>query len=282
MLGYLKRCCASVADQQGPTVEHIVIDGGSTDGTREWLNQQKAIRSVVEKDRGLYDAVNKGMILSRGKIVAQLNCDEQYLPGALQLIKDYFEAHPDVDVVFGQFLFIRPDGSLIAYRKTYPVRWYYIMSSYLYAFTCAMFIRRRILNEVGLFNTSLKCAADQDFVLRMLRSGHRVGYLKRFLSAFTMTGRNVSGRPEALAELHELRKTYPLWVRVLRFALNIARYTERLLTGAYREKMPLNYAIYGADEATERRVYRVRRAAFRLWRGGGRQIMPPREKGSSS
>ena len=96
---FLPRCCASVADQGEALAEHIVADGGSTDGTVEWLKRQRNLRWVSEKDRGMYDAINKGFRMAGGDIVAHLNCDEQYLPGTLAAVADVFARHPGVDIV---------------------------------------------------------------------------------------------------------------------------------------------------------------------------------------
>src|SRR4051794_30732105 len=140
MLNYLRRCHASVADQ-GAKVEHIIVDALSADGTADWLAEQKDATAIVEGDRGMYDAVNKGLRRSRGGIVSYLNCDEQYLPNALRTVREYFSAHPAIDVVFGDALLIKPDGSLLAYRKGYPPRWPYIVASHLYVLSCTMFMR---------------------------------------------------------------------------------------------------------------------------------------------
>src|SRR3954468_9321875 len=78
---WLKLCIPSVADQ-GVAHEHIVQDAGSDDGTLEWLPQDTRVAAFVEKDRGMYDAVNRGYRRGTGDIFAYLNCDEQYLPGA--------------------------------------------------------------------------------------------------------------------------------------------------------------------------------------------------------
>lgn len=101
----------------GATYEHLVMDGGSTDGTPCWLAERSEIGSVLERDAGMYDAVNKGFRRAHSALVSHLNCDEQYLPGALAFVRDYFGRHPEVDVLFGDALIIRPDGSLIAFRK---------------------------------------------------------------------------------------------------------------------------------------------------------------------
>src|SRR5947209_19202515 len=81
---WLPLCIASVADQQGVEVEHIVQDSCSGDGTEDLLRNYPNVRPYVEKDEGMYDAVNRGFDRDAGDILAYMNCDEQYLPGALK------------------------------------------------------------------------------------------------------------------------------------------------------------------------------------------------------
>src|SRR5215467_10485935 len=97
---WLKLCIASVADQEGVQLEHIVQDAGSDDGTLDWLPQDRRVKAFVEKDGGMYDAVNRGYRRAKGEILAYLNCDEQYLPGALKTVQEFFDTNPTVDVVF--------------------------------------------------------------------------------------------------------------------------------------------------------------------------------------
>ncbi|MEM2293079.1 MAG: glycosyltransferase family 2 protein [Candidatus Bathyarchaeia archaeon] len=266
MLSYLKRCHASVADQQGVTVEHIIMDGGSTDGTVEWLRENPQVIGVVQKDNGMYDAINKGLSLARGNIISYLNCDEQYLPGALSFVKKYMERHPEVDILFGDFLVVRPDGSLVCFRKGYPLRWFYIFSSYLYAFSCAMFFRRRLFDDGLRFNEQFKDIGDADFVVRALRSGYKAAYVRRYLAVFTMTGINKSASSEALLERKKWMSLAPLWIRILKWPLNWARLFEKLIHGSFWEKMPLQYAIYVSDDITKRKVFYAEKSSFR-WRG---------------
>jgi glycosyltransferase involved in cell wall biosynthesis len=89
---WLKLCIASVADQQGVELEHIVQDSCSDDGTGDWLPNDPRVKAFIEKDAGMYDAVNRGYRRATGDILAYLNCDEQYLPGALAAVKSFFEA----------------------------------------------------------------------------------------------------------------------------------------------------------------------------------------------
>jgi len=78
---WLKLCVASVADQAGVEVEHIVQDAQSDDGTQEWLARDRRVQAYIEKDLGMYDAINRGWRRATGEILAYLNCDEQYQPG---------------------------------------------------------------------------------------------------------------------------------------------------------------------------------------------------------
>ena len=267
MLGYLKRCSASVADQDGVSVEHMVMDACSTDGTVEWLLENDRVISSVEKDKGMYDAVNKGFRRARGRILAYLNCDEQYLSGTLAYVKDFFGSHPQIDLLFGGGLLVRPDGSLIAYRKAYQPRWPYICVSHLYVMSCTMFIRRRVIERGFLFDDNLRAIGDKRFVVVCLRNGFRAAYAKRYFSVFTMTGSNMSGGENAKREKREYLKETPPWVRVFWHPLNVLRLTEKTLAGAYRESFPLTYALYDSDDLEKRRKFVALQASFR-WKTG--------------
>ena len=90
---WLKLCVASIADQQGVDAEHIVQDAGSDDGTLDWLTHDPRVQAYVEKDKGMYDAINRGLRRACGEILAYLNCDEQYLPGTLKKVSDAAKKH---------------------------------------------------------------------------------------------------------------------------------------------------------------------------------------------
>lgn len=266
MLPYLKRCVRSVADQR-EDVQHLVMDGGSIDGTVEWLRGQPGVRAQSERDRGMYDALNKGLALARGEIVSYLNCDEQYLPGALAAVKEHFAANPAADVVFGDALLIAPDGGLLAFRKGYRPRWPYIVASHLYVLSCTMFFRRRIVDSGFRFDDTLRDVADADFVVRLLRAGYRADHMRRYLAAFTMTGANMSAGANAQREIARARDAAPSWVRALRGPINAARMTEKVVSGAYRQRFPLAYSVYSAPEALERTTFQAPTSTFRWPKG---------------
>jgi glycosyltransferase involved in cell wall biosynthesis len=270
MLSYLRRCRASVADQQGVEVEHIVADGGSTDGTPEWLAsvaqrvepqrpeplQGSSFRYFSGKDAGMYDALNKGFDTASGEVVAWLNCDEQYLEDTLAHVRDVFAADRSLDVLFGGALLVRPDNSLLAARKPYPARYAYVATSHLYNLSCAMFFRRRIWQGGLRFDTRFRNLGDHDLVLRMLRKGLRTRTLPVPLSAFTFTGGNLSWTEGAQREAVQLRNEAPPWAKALSMPLNTLRIAEKFLHGGYRHAA-VDYALYEGEATAPRQHYHV-------------------------
>jgi glycosyltransferase involved in cell wall biosynthesis len=262
MLPYLKRCVRSVADQRA-SVEHVVVDGLSRDGTADWLGTRSDVRAIIERDAGMYDAVNKGLERARGEFVSYLNCDEQYLPGTLDTVAEYFDAHPGVDLVFGDALLIDPQGNLLSYRKGYQPRWRYIAVAHLYVLSCTMFLRRRVLDAGARFDMRWKDVGDAEFVIRVLRGGARAAHISRYLAAFTMTGSNMSAGPNARAESRRLRNSCPSLVRALSLPLDAMRRVEKVASGAYFQRFPLRYDVYPDADAEVRREFVARSSTFR-------------------
>jgi glycosyltransferase involved in cell wall biosynthesis len=265
-LPYLKRCIASVADQQGVDVEHIVIDGGSTDGTVQWLNDAASryrLTFISEPDSGMYDALNKGFDRASGDLLAWLNCDEQYLLGALAKAARYFTERPDADAVCGDTLLVDPDGRLLTYRKNPPLRQAYILADHLYVHSAAMFFRSGIFDSGLRFNSSWKAVGDCDFILRALRSGFRFGQIKNYLSACTMNGENLSRQQAGVEELKAFRRLSPPLYRIGRPAWNALRYLEKFLRGGYAQAVPLEYELY-TEESDRRSRIRAESACYKF------------------
>ncbi|MCU0285244.1 MAG: glycosyltransferase [Acidobacteria bacterium] len=263
MLSSLTHCAASIQDQEGVDFEHIVIDGASTDGTAEWLRENSQIKGISEKDNGMYDAINKGWRMAGGDIIAYLNCDEQYLPGTLAYVRNWFAEHPGVDIIFGDTLLIRPDGSLIAFRKGYTPRWRYIAASHLYLQSCSMFFRRRIIDDGCFFNTEYRVIGDEELVVRLLRKGYKASHVRRFLAAFTMTGKNLSVDERAVIEKQMAAAEVPRYIRTFKWLINGFRFAEKFLSGAYFLSKPLKYEIYTPESETQRKSFEIKKASFR-------------------
>jgi glycosyltransferase involved in cell wall biosynthesis len=260
--GWLRLCIASVADQ-GVAVEHIVQDAGSDDGTLDWLPQDARVRAFVEKDSGMYDAVNRGLRRARGEILAYLNCDEQYLPGTLEAVGEFFDEHPDVDVVFGDFIAVDARGDYLFHRKVLTPRKHHTRISHLQTFTCATFFRRKIIAEhQHFFNPRRRHVGDGEWILGLLERKTRMAVLRRFTSIFTMTGANLSATEEARQEKLDLYNSAPFWVRRLTPFFILHHRLRRLAGGIYFQK-PFCYELYTPESPRERVVHQVSRPKFR-------------------
>lgn len=262
MLPYLQRCHASIIDQN-VSLEHVVADGGSTDGTVEWLKDHNNIISISEKDKGMYNALNKAISLSRGDLIGHLNCDEQYLPGVLAAVVTYFGKNPDVDFVSGDFIVIDKDGEFIAFRKNFQPRWQYFFSNYLYTTTCTLFYRRKIFEELK-FDESYRSVADVIFVYHVMKKGFKGAHIRKYFSAFTYSGENLSLNPISVIEKARFNRTLPVWYKALKPLFFLLFFIERIVSNVYNEKSPLTYAIYRGQNLHKRTVTVKERPGFRL------------------
>jgi glycosyltransferase involved in cell wall biosynthesis len=234
-LDKLKRCVGSVRGQTGVTIEHLVQDACSTDGTVAWLSAQTDLAASSERDAGMYDAIERAWRRSQGRVLSWLNSDEQYLPGALKVVADFLEARPDVDVVFGDYIVCRSDGAPVALRREIPFRSLYVRNSFLNSASCTLFFRRALLESGQLrFDTSLRYAADKDLLLRLAAQGARIAHVPRYLALFGLDGSNLSTHPGMLSEAESVRQRHGAFRSLaLRRSMLMARRVERLLRGAY-------------------------------------------------
>jgi glycosyltransferase involved in cell wall biosynthesis len=153
----------SLINQKFKNFEHIVIDGGSTDSTNDILKKYKNYFSyyVSEKDNGLYDAMNKGIVAAKGDIIGVLNSDDIYYPETLDIVKKYFEENPDLDFLF---------GSVFKYKLLsgyYPKKIFWTFGFYT-AHSVGFFIKKKSQERVGFYNTKYKYSADYDLFYRMI------------------------------------------------------------------------------------------------------------------
>ena len=262
---WLKLCVASVADQQGVEFEHIVQDSCSDDGTQDWLPGDPRVKAFVEKDAGMYDAVNRGFRRATGDILAYLNCDEQYLPGALKAVHDFFEQHPDVDVVFSDTVIVDPNGRYICHRKTLLPnkydRWVRMRTV-----TCSMFLRRRILDEKGLFfDTRWLDLGDYFWVMSLIDNGIKLGTLRYFTSSFTETGENMNLKPNARTESEQRGKMVPLWIKSLYYPFVFLYWIRAIVSGVYLQKS-FSYELYTKASPASRVRFDVTKPVV-FWKG---------------
>lgn len=264
MSSWLKLCIASVHDQDGVEIEHLIQDGGSTDGTQEWVGEDPRVDARCEKDGGMYEAINKGLRRASGDILAHLNCDEQYLPGALAAIADVFSKHPEVDVVFADVLIVDPRGELVCFQKIVrPTRWQ-SMVHFLPTYTCATFFRRQVVHRDNMyFREDLKTLSDTYWVLDLLEKKIPFRMHRLYTSVFTDTGANLNMQPNAQREGYDLMMQAPAWVRKVRSLIRLRHRLMKLFTGCYTHG-PLHYAIFTGAQQEQRRTFKVDRPSP-LW-----------------
>lgn len=256
----LRRCVGSVRGQRGMEVEHLVQDACSTDGTRTWLERQADLNWRCERDAGMYDAINRAWGRASGDILSWLNADEQYLPGALVAMADAFARHPGADVLFADTIIVDAEGDPLAARREIPLRNWYLRHGFLYALSCTLFFRRRLLAEGVLrFDTSYRFAGDYDLMLRLLDAGCRVVHLRRYVALFGVDGRNLSLNPAMEREGDEIRARRGVrGTGPAALASKAARRVERLLTGCYRrDDLDYDMALNETPEYRHVRAARV-------------------------
>jgi len=230
----VKQCVGSVRNQSYKDWEHIVQDGGSTDGTAEWLATQDGLNSESRTDNGMYDAINNAWQRSTGDVLSWLNSDEQYLPRTLETVARCLDANPDIDAVFGDGIVVDKSGQALAARKEIPLRDWYAINGTLYVMSCTLFVRRRILDRVGMLDTSFRIVGDKDWIMRLLRGGARFLHISSFLGLFSVSGQNLTLTPGGAEESERVRQKYGAYrYPLLRLFPRLCRYTEKAVRGCY-------------------------------------------------
>ncbi len=238
-------------------IEHVVADGGSTDGTIAILQKAAWVRGVSRRDGGLYDALNWTVEQARGEYLQWLNADDELGDDFLAEAVEILDRNPDVDAVLGDTLFTdvsgRPTGRW-SYNARYASSLRWQARSYLFLLNSALF-RSEVLRGVLPFDQArFPLAADRDVELRLLQAGLRIATIPCVAYRFrqhegSLTTRQGAARSVMIeaAELFEqwshnptlagtLRCRYSLWAAELRVGLSMKLLSDRR---TYREALPL-------------------------------------------
>ena len=188
----LGACLRSVQAQSWPEVEHIVVDGGSTDGTLGVLAASRAHlgKLICEPDRGVYDALNKGIRAASGDVVGFMHADDEFASDrTLELVAHAFE-DPSVEAVYGDLVYVRKDDPSRVVR--YWRAGHYTRMQLAYGWMPphpTFYARREVYARFGLFDTRYKIAADYENMLRILwRGGVNAAYIPEVLVRMRMGG----------------------------------------------------------------------------------------------
>lgn len=186
---YLEATIRSVLDQDYPRIEYIVMDGGSTDGSVEIIKKyaDRLAFWTSEPDEGQTDAINKGFARAKGEIIAWLNSDDVYRPGAIAEIVAFMQTHPDVGMVYGNADYIDGEGNIIGWFPAAETDYKRLRRGYVHIPQQAAFFRASVWRMVGPLDPSFYFAMDYDLWVR-IASVSAIRYQPRTWAAFRLHG----------------------------------------------------------------------------------------------
>lgn len=187
---YLRSCVESVARQWQEGIEHWVIDGGSTDGTIEMLeqlaNEFPHLNWISEKDRGQSHAMNKGIALCKGSVISFLNADDFYEEGALETAIQFFRNAPENTFLVGDCRVLKQDGTESMINRPYPFDPVAFILDYKFPFNpSAYFYHKSLHSKVGLYDEADHLTMDIDFIFRLFGKAN-IQYTPRILGNYVL------------------------------------------------------------------------------------------------
>jgi glycosyltransferase involved in cell wall biosynthesis len=211
----IRETLASVAGQDYPNVEHIVVDGGSTDGTLEVLKATPRLTWVSEKDDGHYHAMDKGSRMATGEVVAILNADDCYRPGVLTEVAAAFAKHPEWDGLFGDMVYVDTEGREIFRREEAVYDPQVIRFGHNIVNHQTLFLKKDVFVRVGGYRyRDYKNCCDYELVMRLVREGVRLGHIPVYIVDYRYHDRGQSAdvrvRANMTREAWLIRKEYGL------------------------------------------------------------------------
>ena len=227
-LPHLTDALKSIEEQSCKNIEHIIIDGGSTDGTTEFIEQANQVDCIIsEPDLGIYDALNKGLSHANGDIIGFLHSDDMLdstttLENIVRIFSEELEkSGKKPDVVYGDLVFVDQydPNKIVRYWKSRPFKPELLQSGWMPPHP-TIFMRREVYEKHGLFNINLKCAADYDYILRVFRDNTLTfSYLPEIITKMRMGGISTKGFKNLFNKMKEdywvLKQNqmpFPLWI----------------------------------------------------------------------
>ncbi|WP_432821217.1 glycosyltransferase family 2 protein [Trichloromonas sp.] len=217
----------SVLSQDHQTLEYIIIDGGSTDGTVDVLRAygDRLDYFCSEPDCGISDAFNKGIALARGEVIGLLNADDWYMPGAISSAIGALQENPAFDFVFGDLTMEGPGGRCRVEQKGDPAYLRQLSKGMPSVPHPTVFVRRNVFTSFGLFRTDLKTAMDYEWLVRISRQGVRGLYLPMVLAGMRLGGASDIGFVGGYLEVYRVSTAYgyPRLLAMVHFAARVVK-----------------------------------------------------------
>ena len=227
---FIRDCIESVRAQVEVEVEHIVVDGCSTDETVAILKSYPHVQWTSEPDRGQTDAINKGFRRATGDWLMWLNADDYLLPQAFARVAQFAQAHPEADVIYGDSDFVDKQGHIVGRKREGNFSYWMLLFYGTFIPSTATFYRRKLVDTGHLLDASQKVAMDLEYYLRLAQAGYHFEHLPQPLACFRWHEANVSSvhYTRGRQEFRALQRHY-LGLRRLRWL-----YNEPTLRALYR------------------------------------------------
>jgi glycosyltransferase involved in cell wall biosynthesis len=220
---FIEDTIQSVLNQDHKDVEHIVVDGGSTDGTIEILKKHPHLKWISEKDTGQSNAINKGFRMATGDIIAWCNSDDYYERNVFSEIAAFFRDHPDCCFLYGDITYIKEDKNVIFKFSGNDMSFASLLKNPDLVRQPSCFWRKELLQTIGFLNEDLHLVMDYDYILRIGRK-HPFCYMPKNLSYFRFYAENKTTKmvKRQVRELRAVMKEYSAGIINFRFFAFVA------------------------------------------------------------
>jgi len=211
---FLERTILSVLNQNYPNLEYIIIDGGSTDGTLNIIKkyENKIAYWISEPDKGMYNALNKGLRIASGEILAYINSDDLYLPNTFFFVVGYFQKNIGTTLIYGDCIFINENGDHLYTYRYLPFKFYrYVALNWSSIPQPTTFWRNTVHKTEIYFDENFKMLGDFDFYIKVGQQ-FRIEYVKKEIAVFRLHKGSLTlkHRQLRLSELSKMRKKYDI------------------------------------------------------------------------
>jgi glycosyltransferase involved in cell wall biosynthesis len=217
---YISKNIESVLSQSDDDVEHIVVDGGSTDRTLDILREYDDdynLRWVSESDRGQTHALNKGIQMANGEWIGWQNSDDYYLPNAFDTFRQTLKQNPRADAIYGDLVIVDQKGEKVAQQfMTRPSKFIQRHWS-LFASNQSLFIRRPVLKEIFPLDEGLEYTMDAELTWKLLEGNYNLVHVTEALGAFRIQPEAKTFEGVRDLQDEELRQIYvhPLYQQII-------------------------------------------------------------------
>ncbi|MGH4119457.1 glycosyltransferase family 2 protein [Clostridium sp.] len=187
---FIENAINSVLDQKYNNIEHIIVDGGSSDDTISILKKYPHLKWISEPDKGQSDALNKALAMATGDIIGWLNTDDYYSNGIFDIISDSFNNN-DIDILYGDNYFVNSEKKLLGTKKSNS---YNKNLTYFYCYipSTSFFMRRNIIDQGVRFDIDFDVCMDKEFFAHLANLNKKFKYISMIMAYFTIHENNKS------------------------------------------------------------------------------------------